>query len=117
MYGFFLDSPVYAASTLWYGGRKPADSSKLPKLRAFSDILWGHWVRNNADVKNVRHFFMLGISNDETNQLIATCLKNKGSTLKEWPGTKFDTTTDEGHALLGRFPVVLVRGFDRGLIR
>lgn len=44
---------------------------------------------------------MLGISNDETNALIATCLRNAGEELQAWPGVSFDTGTDEGHALLG----------------
>ena len=51
LYGFFLDSPVYAAAFLWHNNRKPADPAKLPKLRAFSDILWGYWSRDNPDVK------------------------------------------------------------------
>jgi hypothetical protein len=62
-------------------------------------------VRNNPNVQNIRYFFMLGISNDETNELIARCLKNVGKELKEWPGVTFDTATDEGHALLGEFPI------------
>ena len=101
IYGFFLDSPFYAASNTWFAGRKPADPAKLPKLRAFSDVLWGYWNRNNANVEDVKYFFMLGISNDRTNQLIASCLESKGKVLSEWPGTVFDTATDEGHALLG----------------
>ncbi|UPX16374.1 uncharacterized protein EKO05_0006781 [Ascochyta rabiei] len=65
IFGFFLESPVYAASNTWFGGRKPANPSKLPQLRAFSDILWGYWVRENPNVRNIRFFFMMGISNDE----------------------------------------------------
>lgn len=101
IFGFFLDSALYAASRTWYGNRKPANPAELPKLRAFSDVLWGYWNRNNADIKNIRYFFMLGISNDESNQLIATCLQNAGKRLDEWPGAEFDTSTDEGHALVG----------------
>ncbi|KAF3034171.1 hypothetical protein E8E12_005653 [Didymella heteroderae] len=101
LYGFFLDSPVYAAASLWHNNRRPADPAKLPKLRAFSDVLWGYWSRDNPDVKNVKLFFMMGISNDQTNLLVATCLHNKKETLKEWPGVTFDTSSDEGHALLG----------------
>jgi hypothetical protein len=44
--------------------------------------------------------FMLGVSNDQTNQIIASCLKRVKKELKEWPGASFDTSTDEGHALL-----------------
>ena len=86
---------------LWYNNRKPADPAKLPKLRAFSDILWGYWSKDNPNIKNVSYFFMMHISNDQTNALIATCLHNKQETLKEWPGVAFDTKSDEGHALLG----------------
>ncbi|KAJ4341283.1 hypothetical protein N0V95_007289 [Ascochyta clinopodiicola] len=101
IFGFFLNSPIHAASTTWFGGRKPADASKLPQLRAFSDVMWGYWVRGNPNVRNIRYFFMLGVSNDETNQLIARCLEAKGRALSEWPGARFDTKTEEGHALLG----------------
>jgi hypothetical protein len=101
IYGFFLESPVHAAATLWYNNRKPADPTKLPKLRVFSDLLWGYWTRDNPDIKNIKFFFMMGISNDQTNTLIATCLHNRKQTLKEWPGVEFDTKSDEGHALLG----------------
>jgi hypothetical protein len=48
---------------------------------------------------------MLGISNDLTNQLIASCLKNAKKELKEWPGASFATDTDEGHALLGVYVI------------
>lgn len=101
LYGFFLDSPVHAAASLWHANRKPADRAKLPKLRAFSDMLWGYWNKDNPDVRNVRFFFMMGISNDQTNALIATCLRNKKETLREWPGVGFDAESDEGRALLG----------------
>jgi hypothetical protein len=44
---------------------------------------------------------MIGVSNDLTNNLIASCLRNAKKQLSEWPGTEFSTATDEGHALLG----------------
>ena len=53
------------------------------------------------DVKNVKYFFMLGISNDQTNELVDMCLQKKETTLQEWPGTMFDTSSNEGLALLG----------------
>lgn len=96
-----LQSPVAAASMLWYSGKRPADPAKLPQLRAFSDVLWGFWNRGNPNIKNINYFFMMGIVNEETNRLIATCLRSKRETLRFWPGVSFDTTTDEGHALLG----------------
>ena len=56
-------------------------------------------------MKNIRYFFMLGISNEQTNQLIASCLTRAKKELSEWPGTSFDTSTDEGHALLSVDPL------------
>ena len=64
-------------------------------------MIWGFWNRDNANVRNIRYFFMIGISNDLTNQLIASCLRNERKQLSEWPGAEFSTTTEEGHALLG----------------
>jgi hypothetical protein len=89
---------------LWYGGKKDPAKEDLPQLRAFSDVIWGFWNRDNPNVRNIRYFFMIGISNDATNQLIASCLRNAQKQLSNWPGTQFSTATDEGHALLGKSP-------------
>jgi hypothetical protein len=51
-------------------------------------------------VKNIRYFFKLGISNESSNQIIASSLKKVKKELRERPGMSFDTSTDEGHALL-----------------
>ncbi|KAK1908835.1 hypothetical protein P3342_006714 [Pyrenophora teres f. teres] len=98
IYGIFLEAPQASAKRLW--GKVPI-KNELPELRAFSDVIWGYWNRNNPDIKNIRYFFMVGISNDLTNQLIASSLVNKKTELTEWPGIEFSTATDEGHALLG----------------
>jgi hypothetical protein len=58
-------------------------------------------VRDNANIKNIRYFFTIGISNDVSNRIIASCLRDAKSQLKDWPGTSFATDTDQGHALLG----------------
>lgn len=58
-------------------------------------------MRDNAHVANVRFFFMIGISNDVTNRLIASALRDVRGTLKEWPGTEFGMGTEQGRALLG----------------
>jgi hypothetical protein len=97
----YLDNPRSSGSREWYGNKKDPDLALLPRFRALSDILWGFWVRDNPNVKNIRYFFMLGISNDQTQQLIASCLKNAKKELSAWPGVSFNTGTDEGHALLG----------------
>ncbi|KAJ4372914.1 hypothetical protein N0V83_003205 [Neocucurbitaria cava] len=101
IFNFYLESPKFAASSLWYNSRKDADPGDLPQLRALSDILWGYWNRDNPNIKNIRYFFMIGIANPTTNQLIASILHNAGRELSEWPGASFATATDEGHALLG----------------
>ncbi|KAF1937969.1 hypothetical protein EJ02DRAFT_411304 [Clathrospora elynae] len=101
IFGFFLESPQASARALWYGGSKEPDPADLPQLRAFSDVLWGYWSRDNADVKNIRYLLMVGICNDMTNQLIDECLCRKNAELREWPGTDFEADTEEGHALIG----------------
>ncbi|KAF2828230.1 hypothetical protein CC86DRAFT_439187 [Ophiobolus disseminans] len=99
--GLYLDSPKSAASRNWYGNKKDPEIAQLPHLHALSDILWAFWNRDNSNVKNIKYFFMLGISNEETNQIVASCLHKAGKTLSEWPGASFMTNTEEGHALLG----------------
>ncbi|KAL6703941.1 hypothetical protein ACN47E_008879 [Coniothyrium glycines] len=101
IFNFFLEGPKAAASNLWYSGRKFARPGDLPQLRSLSDILWGFWNRGNPNIKNIRYFFMIGISNEATQQLIASCLHNAKKELREWPGTSFSSDSDEGHALLG----------------
>jgi hypothetical protein len=34
LYGYFLNSAVYASAILWYDNSKPVEAAKLPKLRA-----------------------------------------------------------------------------------
>jgi len=102
IYGLFLESPQASAKTIWGGGTKEPNKNDLPQLRAFSDIIWGFWVRNNPNIKNIRYFFMIAISNEVTNQIIASCLRDRNTELSEWPGTDFSTSTDQGHALLGK---------------
>jgi hypothetical protein len=101
IFGLFLESPRTGARQNWYANKRDPDPALLPRLRSLSDVLWGFWNRDNPNIKNIRYFFMLGISNDETNQVIASCLKKAKKELSEWPGTSFKTDTDEGHALLG----------------
>ena len=81
LFGLFLESPQASARTLWYAGKRSPNREDLPAIRAFSDILWGYWVCDNPRVENVRFFFMIGISNDVTNRLIASALRDVGNTL------------------------------------
>ncbi|KAH7071743.1 hypothetical protein FB567DRAFT_612413 [Paraphoma chrysanthemicola] len=101
IFGLFLESPKTGASSNWYGNSKDPDPTLLPRLRSLSDVLWGFWNRDNPNIKNIRYFFMLGISNEATNQVIASCLQKANKELCEWPGTEFKTDTDQGHAILG----------------
>ena len=102
IFGLYLESPFTAANTIWYGNKKQAKLEELPELRAFSDILWGFWIRDNPNIKNINFFFMISIINEDSNRIIARCLRNAGTKLGPWPGTSFSTDTDEGHALLGK---------------
>jgi hypothetical protein len=69
-----LDSPPSSASREWYGNKRDPEPALLPSLKLLSDVLWGYRVRDNPNVKNVRYFFMLGLSNDLTNRIISSCL-------------------------------------------
>ncbi|KAF1914819.1 hypothetical protein BDU57DRAFT_596691 [Ampelomyces quisqualis] len=101
IFALYLDSPKSSARREWYGNRKDANPALLPRLRFFSDIMWAYWVRDNPKIKDIRYFFVLGISNDQTNQVIASVLQKKGKTLSAWPGLTVGTESDEGKALLG----------------
>ncbi len=101
IFAFYLEGPKATASSLWYNNRRDPDPADLLQFRAFSDILWGFWSPDNANVKNIHYFFIIDITNEETNQLIASCLHNAGKGLAEWSVTKFDTDIDERHLLIG----------------
>jgi hypothetical protein len=106
---FFIavKSPAYAARQTW--GHEPLHSD-LPALRAQSDLAWGFWrrVTDERSVRNVNAFWVLEITNRETNAIInrahMTYSQNKyppaGRTLV-WPGVTFDVESLEGQALLG----------------
>ncbi|USP74807.1 uncharacterized protein yc1106_02081 [Curvularia clavata] len=101
LFAMFLESPQAAARSLWYSNQKSPSKDDLPLLRAFSDVLWGFWAQDNPDVRNVRFFFMIGISNDVSNRIIASCLRDVEATLGVWPGTSFEAESEQGHALIG----------------
>ncbi|KAF2637896.1 hypothetical protein P280DRAFT_85746 [Massarina eburnea CBS 473.64] len=91
-------SPMHGARQEWY--REP-QHKELPHLNKFSDVLWGYWVRDNANIKNIKYFWVEGVVNIDTNSIIATALKAAGKTLAVWPGTTFDMNTEAGKAILG----------------
>lgn len=102
IFAFNVQSPETAAKS--YSGWKTdkIDRNDLPQLRALSDLLWGLWNRDNADVKNIKYFFMIGIINVATNALMATALKKENAALNAWPGVKISMETDQGKAMLGK---------------
>ncbi|KAF2028876.1 hypothetical protein EK21DRAFT_101493 [Setomelanomma holmii] len=101
IFGLYLDSPETGGKQNWYGNTRAYDRALLPRLRSLSEVLWGFWVRDNPHVQIIRYFFMLGISNEATNQIIASCLNKMVKELRDWPGVSLGADTDDGHALLG----------------
>jgi hypothetical protein len=54
-------------------------------------------------VSNIRKIFSLYITNEETNDIVERAL-GIGPTddMKKWPGVSFDSTSEEGLAILGK---------------
>jgi hypothetical protein len=48
-----------------------------------------------------RYLFVLYITNDNTQRLIATALRNMGQKLVDWARIWFSTETNEGKAIMG----------------
>ncbi|KZM22752.1 hypothetical protein ST47_g6100 [Ascochyta rabiei] len=77
-------------------------TSLLPQLHRGSDILWGYWVRDNPNLKNLFNYFVNHVRNDETLPLIARVLKNHGlERLPYWPGVELAMDSEDAEALLG----------------
>jgi hypothetical protein len=88
--------------TIYNWGDRKATASDLPDLHFCSDILWGWWVRDNANVKTLRMYGAQNVVNDETSLISARILKkNNADRLTPWPGNQFDASTEEGKALIG----------------
>jgi len=101
--GLNLESPGVAVTYPENWNRK-AERSELPELRFCSDIYWGHWYRNNPNVKNLRVYMAHNVVNDETSLLVARAFKNTGvEKLTPWPGASFDVSSEEGQVLIGNF--------------
>ncbi|ORX98367.1 hypothetical protein BCR34DRAFT_606952 [Clohesyomyces aquaticus] len=94
----------------FYGGPLPPPKGKLPRLRTYSQLLWGFWFRDNPNVKNIQYFWVQSVANDDTHKIIARALKGKGKdAIGGWPGTVFDILREgkegeAGRALLGSPP-------------
>lgn len=101
MFGLNLESPSIA-TTRWTSWRRKAEPGELPELQYLSDILWGHWIRNNPDLKNLHLYLTHDVVNPETRKLAASAFaRKKLGIVKPWPGDVFETNTEEGKALLG----------------
>ncbi|KAF1915787.1 hypothetical protein BDU57DRAFT_450258 [Ampelomyces quisqualis] len=111
VYFINLLSPVQGAMQLWNNPNPSKDD--LPAIRSSSDIAWGLWNRavngENMNVQKITKFMSLTVTNDETEEIIYEALGRwkppPGQPRLEdpvaWPGTTFDTTSEEGQALLG----------------
>ncbi|KAL5426098.1 hypothetical protein PMIN04_002145 [Paraphaeosphaeria minitans] len=96
--GQFLESPASAAEFLWY---RKARSDELPNIQRLSDIFWGHWVRDNTNVVNIRYFWMMDVANEDTEEIMARALSEAGKAISTWPGVTFNMDSDAGKAILG----------------
>jgi hypothetical protein len=84
----FLESPAHAAMLNW--NREPQED-ELPKVHYLSDILWDNWNKDNPKVANIRYFWVQGVSNLYTLDLMKTALQNmkKPPETLYWPGATF----------------------------
>lgn len=82
----------------------------MPALHLASDVMFGFWLRDNPNPKNLRYYVAANVQNDETQRLVATILKKKEvKGVPQWPGVKVGVETDEGRVLLGKSGQSLVR--------
>ncbi|KZM22840.1 hypothetical protein ST47_g6020 [Ascochyta rabiei] len=97
-------SPHNAVKTHWRSIGGTAKDEDLPKLRYMSDLVWGKWVENNDNVKNLRVYVVHNVLNTETTTIVSRAMRNKlVPKLDVWPGTAFDKEKDpvEFQAIIG----------------
>ncbi|XPS74992.1 hypothetical protein M3J09_007104 [Ascochyta lentis] len=97
-------SPQNAAKDFWESIGGIAREDDLPKLRYMSDLVWGKWVGNNGNVKNLRVYVVHDVRNTETTMIVSRAMRNKAvPNLAVWPGTVFDKEKDpvEFQAIIG----------------
>lgn len=100
-----ISSPRHAVKTHWKSIGGTASPEDLPKLQYASDLMWGKWVENNPDVRNLQYYVVHNILNDETSAIVPRAMRNKlVSKLETWPGTIFEKDSDqvEFQALIGK---------------
>ena len=68
-----------------------------------SDVFWGYWFRNNANIKGIKYFWVQDVANIDSCDIIARALNEAGKKLSVWPGATFDMKSQAGHSLLGKF--------------
>jgi hypothetical protein len=105
----YVTSPKTAARNLW--NREP-HISELPKLRALSDIRWGAWNRQNSNINNIRYFWVQGVGNRNTKELIARALAIVQKPLERYPGTTFSINDPAGRAIMGMLQYYLYMYLD-----
>lgn len=92
-------SPAERAKELDF---EPQD--ELPLLRSSSDVIWALWeklVLQTTNKANIKFFMSLSIENEDTLHILSRALAQVGSTLTA-DGRTFDTSTEEGRAILGK---------------
>lgn len=94
-------SPNHAAKDR----KSPVSSDQMPALNQFSDVAWIGWdsvtSEEGDDIKGLRYFVSVGISNSETKSVIRRALDAKGWELSPWPGHTFDRQWFETRAIIG----------------
>lgn len=91
--------------THWKSIGGTASPEDLPKLQYASDLMWGKWVEDNANVKNLQYYVVHNILNDHTTVIVSRAMRNKLiSELSVWPGVAFSKDKDETEfqALIGK---------------
>ncbi|KAJ4361728.1 hypothetical protein N0V95_001621 [Ascochyta clinopodiicola] len=99
--GLNRQSPNYAARER----TPPVLNEQLPALHQFSDVAWIGWDSMtggaNKEIKKLRLFLSVGISNAETKSVIRRALDAKGWELSPWPGHTFQREWFETRAIMG----------------
>jgi hypothetical protein len=84
-----LESPAYAAADLW---ETQMAIDQLPKLRFLTEVLWGYWNRDNANIRNINWYIVQVVENEDAVKIIARAPKNRKKALTPWPSTRFSWT-------------------------
>jgi hypothetical protein len=83
---------------------RPVADNELPALRRPSDIMMAHWLRGNANPKNLKYYIAMNVVNFETIPVINRVLKDNGQTeIPSWPGLTVGLFHPHGQALLGKY--------------